>query len=763
MNSARWLGATVLVLALMGCGDDSASGNAPDNDAPNNEVNNDQPNNDLNNDDGNNDAPNNDMVGDFELPEPLPADGADPYFAPDRLLEVAIEIAPEDWDALRAQSRTLADILGGDCLDGPRSTPFSWFSATVTVDGQRYEDVGIRKKGYLGSLSDAKPSLKVRFDKYVDDQLLDGVLKRLTLNNVQQDLSKMNTCLSYSVFAAAGVPTPRCNMAAVTINGDDYGLFVHVESVKTQFLERHFEDTEGNLYEGTLSDFRSVWNNSFEKKTNEGAADFSDIEAITEVLEIPGPEGIEALGELVDLNAFLTFWATEALVGHWDGYSGNRNNYLIYRPEGGKFAFIPWGPDSSFYPFETEQYDEQGEVVAETPAFVRASGAIAHRLYNDPMMRAAYIDRMRALLELVWDEAALLERAELMNGMIQSRALDFLRPYAANDARRILGFIRERRDQLNDALESEIVDWPYPLDPPDLCWEELGVVDVAFETTWDSLDVPVPLEQGSATINAYTVEGQALTFEQAGVTIGVDPEIDPENDVVRLSIVGQLPGGEINLLNAYMGPDRVGNGEVALDVFRADAFRIILRPPRFDDFEFYGRISGGAVVFDEATATPGATVRGRLYGKLYSFGGYTSGEGQDNHTPPAGPLVINEVAARGEPLDWVEIYNASDEPVELSDFVIADDLLIEAKRVPLESGVIEPGQYVQVFLDKDAWPGFSLGQDEAFGIWDSNGTLIDSVEWSAGQSDAGTSFARSPDATGRFQTTDNPSPAAPNP
>ena len=62
---------------------------------------------------------------------------SDAYYALDRVLDVSIEMAPEDWDRLRAQTRTLADILGGaDCLDSPPDDIFTWFEATVTVDGE---------------------------------------------------------------------------------------------------------------------------------------------------------------------------------------------------------------------------------------------------------------------------------------------------------------------------------------------------------------------------------------------------------------------------------------------------------------------------------------------------------------------------------------------------------------------------------------------------------------------------------------------------
>ena len=210
------------------------------------------------------------------------ADEPDPtatYYDPERVLDVAITMESEDWDLLRHQTRSMYDILGGECLAAPVESPFTWFQATVTVDGEAVVDAGIRKKGFLGSLSASKPSLKIRFDKHVDGQLLGGALKRMTLNNVRQDGSKLNTCMSYATFAAAGVPTPRCNFARVSINGTDFGLFVHVESLKRAWLTRSFDDPEGNLYEGAISDFRAEWQGTFQKKTNEKEDDWSDIDA----------------------------------------------------------------------------------------------------------------------------------------------------------------------------------------------------------------------------------------------------------------------------------------------------------------------------------------------------------------------------------------------------------------------------------------------------------------------------------------------------
>ena len=67
------------------------------------------------------------------VPEPGPTDQ---LFDPDRLLRVEIEMAPEDWDALRTQTRSIFDLIGSSCLEEPPPRPFTYFPATVTVDGK---------------------------------------------------------------------------------------------------------------------------------------------------------------------------------------------------------------------------------------------------------------------------------------------------------------------------------------------------------------------------------------------------------------------------------------------------------------------------------------------------------------------------------------------------------------------------------------------------------------------------------------------------
>jgi hypothetical protein len=116
-------------------------------------------------------------------------------------------------------------------------------------------------------------------------------------------------------------------------------------------------------------------------------------------------------------------------------------------------------------------------------------------------------------------------------------------------------------------------------------------------------------------------------------------------------------------------------------------------------------------------------------------------------------IAINEVAAKGDPFDWVELYNTTTRPIPLHFLTLGDDLNDPAQRVSFPGGmVIEAGEYLQVQLDKDGWPGFALGGDEELGIWTSEGVLVDSVDWDEGDSGEDQSYARLPDGTGEFHT-----------
>ena len=151
--------------------------------------------------------------------------GADPsatIFSPDKILEVNIEMRPGDFEKLRNQTRSDEQITTTLRERRKPRRVFTYFPASVRLAGRTLGRVGVRKKGFWGSLSTEKPSLKIKFSKYVSNLRPFG-LRRLTLNNAQQDPAYIGQCLVYHLFAKSGLVAPRCNFARVLVNGEDIG------------------------------------------------------------------------------------------------------------------------------------------------------------------------------------------------------------------------------------------------------------------------------------------------------------------------------------------------------------------------------------------------------------------------------------------------------------------------------------------------------------------------------------------------------------
>ena len=544
------------------------------------------------------------------------ADDTDSYFALDRVLDISIEIDNDDWDTLRHQTRTFADLLAEIeeyGLSQPFESIYTWFSATVTVDGESHPSVGIRKKGFLGSQSDTKPALKLRFDKYVDDQSLGGVMKRMTLNNSVQDPSTINTCLAFRVFTAAGNPAPRCNFATVSVNGKNLGLYVHVEEMKTPYLLRHFDSADGNLYEGTISDFTPTYRGTIEKKTNEDADDWSDINAVVEALQDESDAGLEALGEIVDLDRFLTFWATEVLIGHWDGYAGNRNNYWFYREPDGRFVFMPWGPDG---PFHLEEDPNPFDNISNPPPSVLALTAIPDRLYKHPDWQMKYVARLKELLDTVWDEEELLTVVDDMAAIVQEHAHPDAKRDAAADAERVRKFILKRRGEILADLTPEPPDWPEPEDniPPSA---GSGTLTIIFDATWGShLNPNLP---NFGTIHLLVLNGSEESTEELGVFAGHSspeesgllPEVDKHASIVAISFneVGPVTGmtlvTDLDLLKTgatlTIGEDAIEGGVWSI-------------PPGAETLDSFSSFTEGTLELSVAETMPGSSIAGTFSG-----------------------------------------------------------------------------------------------------------------------------------------------------
>ena len=377
----------------------------------------------------------------------------DDLFPHDQVLDVQITIDSKDWDTIRYQSRNFFEALNESRQYAPIDHPYTYVEASVLIDGVEFPQVGIRKKGFIGSQNSTRPSIKVKLNHVDKEGQIDG-LTNLTFNNNQQDVSLISQFMGYGLFNSAGIPAPRCAYANVTVNGQDLGIYAHVERIHRPFLKREFGNDDGVLYEGTAVDFYPGWLGSFEHKLGSDEVGRKKIQKLIDVLNNPNGDIELFIGELVDLESFYPFWAMEGLLGFWDGYSGNRNNFFIYlNPKTDKFHFIPWGADSMFERYSPIRDDRRD------PVSVKTQGLISNRLYQLKSGRQRYQKALEAIMAQNWDNTALLAETERIQALVRSYLAvgdEYESNYHQNEARGWIEWARNvSPEERQEAINSE--------------------------------------------------------------------------------------------------------------------------------------------------------------------------------------------------------------------------------------------------------------------------------------------------------------------
>jgi CotH kinase protein/Lamin Tail Domain len=333
-------------------------------------------------------------------PEQIPAAGdlSERILGYDTIPSLSLTIGPDQWASLQA-------------------APDTYVPVTLTFDGRDYGPVGVHLKGMQSfEPIDQKPSLHVNIDKFVDGAAFFG-LKDLTLNNMHSDPSMMHERVGYWVARqVGGVPASRANHAMVTINGQLYGLYANIETVKKRILSRWFTDDSGPLFSATDVDFTAAYVPSYELVS--GPDDRATLAGVAAAMTLATPDQqIAAAAQYVDIDEMTRFWAFCAVVGQFDSfpYSDPGDDYFAYAdPTTHKLSFMPWGMDETFLSGDLE-------IVKKMHA------PIANACMASPSCFQTYVNQ-------VWD---ILGKVEALDWTTEhDRVATQIAPYVAMDSKR---------------------------------------------------------------------------------------------------------------------------------------------------------------------------------------------------------------------------------------------------------------------------------------------------------------------------------------
>lgn len=560
-----------------------------------------------------------------------------------------IEIDPDSLDKLYLEENWFSDH------EYPATFIFESSEATDTLD-----DVGLRFRGNT-SREKFKKSFKISLNTFHPGRKYHGV-EKLNVNAETNDPSLIRSRLAWNLYRAKKVAASRSNHVELYINGEYYGLYQNIEHIDDEFVDTWFGNKNGNLYKCSYpANLDFISNNpddyklapfgdrTYEIKTNEEWDNYSDLAEFIQFLNQSSDANfICDLETYFNAQSYLKIAAIDVLTGNWDGYIYNQNNYYLYRnPLTNQFEYMPydldntWGLDWLGQNWANRNIYNWSESGQPRPLF--------DRLMDVEEYRAIFSWHISDILENHFGTDSADAAAENLHGFIAASAL--ADPYRPID----WDFSEE------DFLNALNTDAGGHVEHGVLSFAELRKTSAQNQVENSSI-APIFL--------SYTENFSAWPNE-----LQVDVYTDGP-DIAEVTLIWELDGVSQSPIQ------NIGGGE-------SFSFDISI-PESATQINYNILATGSNGLIRSLFCTDRVIRKGNLNG-----------------------LVINELMSSnsttiadnaGEFDDWIEIYNSSDQPINLSTYYFSDNNRSTVKW-GLPDVTMEGGDFSLFWADRDLEQG----------------------------------------------------------
>ncbi|MEZ4847366.1 MAG: CotH kinase family protein [Bacteroidia bacterium] len=624
---------------------------------------------------------------------------------------------PNYWTLLRQNYQSKTNLL-----------------ANMLVDGIAYDSVGVRFKGMTSyrmlPASAEKRSFSISLDFVRPDQEVMGY-ETLNLNNCFQDPSFMREML-YLHLIRNHIPAAKASYVHLKINGQDWGLYPSIQQLNGDFLKEWFLSNDGTRWradapagggpggpgggwgDGTaalnyLGADTNLYKQYYTLYTTSKSNPWDDLVETCDALEnTPLAQLDSVLRNYLDIDRTLWFLASEILFTDDDGY--------VYK--GKMDYFLYWEAETNrMVPLEYDGNSCMALNRVNWSPFYHADDAnypLLNRLLAVPAIRQRYLAHMRTLADELLDETTTHQiidnYAAFIDSMVQSDPKK-LESYNAflSEVQELKTFVTNRRNSI--------------LNNPEIN--------------------QVPPQISNVT---YAVDGQTWQAPNASEDPWVSAEVNSASGVanVWLHYIDGLVG---NFEKVLMHDDGQNGDSIAGDgIFGAE----IPAYPTGSRVRFYVEAEAADAAGTRAYMPVGAEHDVFIYQVMPEF-----------VTNP--PVVINELLASNETTamdeagefdDWIELYNLSNETVDLSGWYLTDNEDFYKWEFPAGSSIAANG-YLIVWADEDGSQGnfhanfkLSASEGETLRLLNPEGLLVDEISFGPQTTDV--AFARIPNGTGPF-------------
>lgn len=316
--------------------------------------------------------------------------------------------------------------------------------ANISIDGKKWNDVGIRYKGHSSYFNFAKEELsKLPFNVdanfVLKDQSFEEGIKKIKLSNNYRDLSYIREIIAGQIVSTY-LPVPKMAFTEVFVNNKYLGLYTMIESIDSPFLERSFKQRGGVLFKCDpdwhaksevgcahsdkssleyLGENVECYRKWYELKSKNG---WEDLIELIRVLELK-PDQIESV-----LDVYSTLWmhALNNTLVNLDSYSGALcHNYYLFKSKNGVFTPLMWDLNLSFGGFQSpghvpkiaheDLYHVSPYLHIKNP---HPSRPLINQLMSQSQYRKVYAFMIRTILADYFENDAYLDLANHFHNLI---------------------------------------------------------------------------------------------------------------------------------------------------------------------------------------------------------------------------------------------------------------------------------------------------------------------------------------------------------
>ena len=615
---------------------------------------------------------------------------------------------------------------------------------SVTINGVYFDSVGVKYKGNSSyNPTYNKNPLHIELDGFKNQSYLG--IKDIKLGNNYADPSMVREVLGYDILKNY-MHCPQANFAKVYINGAYHGVYSNAESIGKQFYSDHYyssgntaikcnpivnpsSNTKSNLKYFTTGDSSNYFN-FYELKSNYG---WNYLRALADTVTNQQSRFTNNL----DVDRVIWMLAFNNVNVNLDSYSGAFcQNYYLYKDNTNHYNPTIWDLNMCFGGF---------------PYLGVSNSSLAQLSITNMQQLPVNIHASDAY----WPMINIINANPQYKKMMVAHMRTIVNEFIANNT------YVTRVQQFQSLIDTSVQSDSYKF--------------YTYTQFQNGLT-------GNTSVGSYSVPGISnlmsarLTFLQGttdfGYTTPTITAVAASSATPALNATVTITANVVNTNTVYLG-------------YRNDITKKFTRVLMYDDGAHNDGISGDNV-YGADLVISSTLAQYYIYAENTNAGIFSPERAEHEYytlqtnisQPNAGQVVINEFLAvnqsgatdeEGKNEDWIEFYNTSNSPLDMSGLYLSDSYTNPQKFTFPANSIIPANGFLTVWADEDNSDNgtvptihcnFKLSASGEKLIMSRGTSVLDS--FSFGSQVADVSMARCPDGTGPFAAATAPTYNADN-